>query len=119
MDPPAEADRARAALEDFFGAAKRRDFRAACAILTAPERSQIEIRGAALAGNRTGCSGVLDSPLGSALGRTRIEIDDVRVSGNLAAIEARLQTPGARRPQFRTYRLEDLGRRWRISEVSF
>lgn len=118
-NPPTDADRARAALESFFAAAKRNDFRQACAILTAPERSQIEIRAAALAGNRTGCSAVLDSPLGTALGRTSLEIEDVRVSGNLAAIDARLRAPGEKSPQFRTYKLEELGRRWRISEVSF
>jgi hypothetical protein len=118
-NPPTEADRARAALEDFFAATKRKDFKEACAILTPNERSQIEIRAAAVAGNRTGCSRVLDSPLGLALARTRIEVQDVRVSGNLAAIDAQLRSPGTKAPQFRTYKLEELGQRWRISEVSF
>ena len=118
-NPPTAADRARAALEDFFAAAKHKDFKAVCSILTAPERSQIEIRAAALAGNRTGCSRVLDSPLGAALAHTKVEIEDVRVSGNLAAIDAKLRTPRAKRPQYRTYKLEELGARWRISDVSF
>jgi hypothetical protein len=118
-DPPTDADRARAALEDFFAAARRRDYGAACAVLTGSERSQIEIRAAALAGNRIGCSNVLDSPLGTELGRMRVEIEDVRVSGNLAAVDARLRAPGAKRPEYRTYKLEELGRRWRISEVTF
>jgi hypothetical protein len=97
-DPPSDADRARPALQGLFAAAKRHDFRAACAVLTRPERSQVEIRAAALAGNRVGRSHVLDSPLGAALGRTRIEVEEVRVSGNLAAIDAKLRAPGAKRP---------------------
>ena len=117
-NPPTEADRARAALEDFFAAARKRDFAQACRILTAPERSQVEIRAAALAGNRTGCAHVLDSPLGTALGKTKVVIIDVRVSGDLAAIDATLRTPGARGAQYRTYKLQELGGRWKISEVS-
>lgn len=118
-NPPTDADRARAALESFFANARRKDYGAVCKTLTSSERSQIEIRAAALAGNRTGCSKVLQSPLGVALGRVRLEIEDVRVSGNLAAIDARLRTPGAKGPEFRTYKLERLGNRWLISDVSF
>jgi ketosteroid isomerase-like protein len=117
-NPPTEADRARGALDDFFAATRRKDFKAACALMTANERSQVEIRAAALAGNRTGCANVLDSALGLALARTRVEVVDVRVSGNLAAIDAKLHAPGTRRAQFRTYKLEEIGGRWRISEVS-
>ncbi len=43
-DPPTEADRAKAALEDFFAAARRKDYKSVCQLLTAPERRQIEIR---------------------------------------------------------------------------
>jgi ketosteroid isomerase-like protein len=117
-NPPTEADRARAALEEFFAAAQRKDYKAVCKLLTGPERTQVEIRAAAIAGNSTGCAAVLDSPLGLALARTKVQIDDVRVSGNLAAIDAKLRTPGAGRPQFRTYKLQELGGTWRISEIS-
>ena len=117
-NPPTEADRAQAALEDFFAAARKRDFTAACKLLTPPERSQIEIRAAALAGNRTGCAEVLDSPLGTVLAKTAVDIQDVRVSGDLAAIDAKLHTPGVKRVQYRTYKLQEQGTVWRISDVS-
>ena len=116
---PTEADRAQAALEDFFAAARKKDFQAACVLLTPTERRQVEIRAAALAGNRTGCSHVLDSPLGLALAKTRVEVRDVRVSGDLAAIDAKLHSPGVHRAQYRTYKLQLSGGVWRISEVSF
>jgi hypothetical protein len=118
-DPPTEADRAQAALEDFFAAAAKKDYAAACRLLTSAERRQVEIRAATLAGNRTGCASVLDSPLGLVLAKTRIEIKDVRVSGDLAAIDARLHAPGVKRAQYRTYKLQELGGKWRISEVTF
>ncbi len=118
-DPPTEADRAQAALEDFFAAAHRKDYKAVCRLLTAPERSQVEIRAAALAGNSTGCANVLDSPLGLVLAKTEVEITDVRVSGNLAAIDANLHAPGVKRTQYRTYKLQEIGGTWRISEVTF
>ena len=117
-NPPTEADRAQAALESFFAAAKKGDFAAACRLLTAPERSQVEIRAAALAGNRTGCSHVLDSPLGTALGKTKVQITDVRVSGNLAAIDTKQRSPGVKRAQYRTYKLEETGTRWQISAIT-
>jgi ketosteroid isomerase-like protein len=118
-NPPTEADRARAALEGFFTAARKRDFTRVCRILTPPERSQVEIRAAALAGNRTGCASVLDSPLGTALAKTKVEITDVRVSGDLAAIDAKLRTQGVKRAQYRTYKLQELGGEWRISAITF
>ena len=117
-NPPTEADRARAALEDFFAAARKKDFGQVCKILTPPERSQVEIRAAAVAGNRTGCAHVLDSPLGTALAKTTVDITDVRVSGDLAAIDAKLHAPGLKRAQYRTYKLQELAGRWRISDVS-
>lgn len=117
-NPPTEADRARAALEDFFSAAQRKDFKDACGLLTAQERAKIETGAAAVAGKATDCPAVLDSPLGVALARTRVEIQDVRVSGDLAAIDAKLKTPASHRPQFRTYKLQELGGDWLISEVS-
>jgi hypothetical protein len=117
-NPPTEADRAQAALEDFFAATAKKDYAAACRLLTSAERRQVEIHAATLAGNRTGCANVLDSPLGLVLAKTRIEIKDVRVSGNLAAIDARLHAPGVKRAQYRTYKLQELGGTWRISEVS-
>lgn len=118
-DPPTEADRAEAALEDFFAAARDKDFQAACVLLTPTERRQVEIRAAALAGNKTGCANVLDSPLGLALAQTRVDVRDVRVSGDLAAVDAELRPPGVKRAQYRTYKLQLLGEQWRISEVSF
>jgi ketosteroid isomerase-like protein len=117
-NPPTEADRARATLEEFFAAAERKDFAAVCATLTAAERSQIEIRATEVASSRISCTKVLDSPVGLALGRLRVTIEDVRVSGNLAAIDAMLRLPGAKRPEYRTYKLEELGGRWRISDIS-
>lgn len=118
-DPPTEADRAEAALEDFFAAARDKDFQAACVLLTPTERRQVEIRAAALAGNKTGCANVLNSPLGLALAQTRVDVRDVRVSGDLAAVDAELRPPGVKRAQYRTYKLQLLGEQWRISEVSF
>ncbi len=118
-DPPTEADRARTALEDFFTAAHHKDYKTVCRFLTAPERSQIEIRAAQLAGNSTGCANVLDSPLGLVLARTEVEVTDVRVSGDLAAVDAKLRAPGVKRAQFRTYKLQEIGGKWRISEVTF
>ena len=86
--------------------------------MTPAERGQIAIKATAIVGAHTGCVNVLDSPLGRALAATKLEVQDVRVSGNLAAIDARLRTPGARRPQYRTYKLQELGGEWKISEVS-
>jgi len=117
-NPPTEADRAQAALENFFAAARAKDFATACGLLTSSERSQLENRAAELAAKHIGCTKVLDSPLGEVLARTKVEIQDVRVSGNLAAIDTKLRAPGVARAHFRTYKLEETGDVWRISDVS-
>ena len=62
---------------------------------------------------------MLNSPLGLILARTKVEVVDVRVSGNLAAVDAKLRAPGVKRAQYRTYKLEQLNNgTWLISDVS-
>jgi ketosteroid isomerase-like protein len=117
-NPPTEADRAQAALEDFFAAARAKDYRGVCKLMTAAERGQIEIKATAIVGTHTGCANVLNSALGLALAKTKVEVQDVRVSGDLAAVDAKLRTPGAARAQYRTYKLQEFGGQWKISEVS-
>jgi hypothetical protein len=100
-NPTTQEDRARSALEGFFDAARQGHFHEACALL---------------AGQRQGCAKVLPV-VGRQLSGTTLEVQDVRVSGNLAAIDTKLRVPGRNRVQLRTFKLEERGGRWLISDL--
>ncbi len=109
-DPPTEMDRAQSALEDFFAAAREKDWDRVCDLLSPAQRKKIE----AVA---NGCASAVESTEGGALARSTLEIRDVRVSGALAAIDATIRIKGVRGPQSRTFQLEELDGTWVISDL--
>jgi hypothetical protein len=118
-DPPSEAERAQSAVERFFGAAQDRDFKSACDQLTREEQQVIEQRAASIAARQglKGCDEILKAFLGDQLAKTRItKVDDVRVSGNQAVVDASLRSPGAKGPQAATFHLFLIDDEWKISD---
>ena len=125
-NPPTPEERAQAAVEDFFDAAHDKDFKAMCGLLTPATQTQITQRIAAALATQTqvsSCAQALQAQdkavkgqPGASLSQTRIvRVDDSRVSGNRAAVDAVLTYPGAKRTQPRTFELELVRGEWRIS----
>ena len=109
-DEPTEADRAQAALEDFFAAARTKNWDRVCDLLSPPQRKRIE----AVADE---CPQAVEATEGGALARSTLQIRDVRVSGALAAIDATIRIEGIRGPQSRTFKLEELDGNWVIADL--
>ncbi len=109
-DPPTETDRARSALENFFAAARDKDWGEVCDLLSPDQRKQVE----SVAGS---CDAAVESTAGGALARSTLQIQDVRVSGSLAAIDTTLRIHGVRGPQSRTFKLEELNGEWLITDL--
>jgi hypothetical protein len=118
-DPPTEVDRARSALEDFFAAAKAKDYDRVCELLAPAQRKSIETAAAELAQGKVdnACAAAIGAGGGGALAHSTMRIRDVRVSGSLAAIDADLRIPGVKGPQTRTFKLEEIKGTWVISDL--
>jgi hypothetical protein len=125
-NPPTAEEKAQAAVEDFFDAAHHKDFKSMCGLLTPAYQTQITQETAARLASVADVSTcaqaleaqdkVLRTQLGDSLGQTRIvKVDDSRVSGNRAAVDAVLTFPGAKRTEPRTFELELIRDEWRIS----
>jgi hypothetical protein len=118
-NPPTEFDRARAALEDFFAAAKSKDYARVCELLAPAQRKVIETAASQLAQGKlkNGCTAAVAAGGGGALAHSELRIRDVRVSGSLAAIDANIVVPGVNGPQSRTFKLEEIKGNWVISDL--
>jgi ketosteroid isomerase-like protein len=118
-DPPTEADRARSAIEDFFAAARAKDYDRVCALLAPAQRRSIEAAASELADGKleNGCAAGIAAGGGGALARSTLRIRDVRVSGSLAAVDADIRIEGVRGPQSRTFKLEEIDGSWVISDL--
>ena len=118
-NPPTEADRARAALEDFFAAAKAKDYPRVCELLSPAQQKTLEQAAEQVSNGKVsnGCAAAVAAGGGGALAHTELRIRDVRVSGSLAAIDASLRIQGVKGPQFRTFQLEEVHGDWRVSDL--
>jgi hypothetical protein len=118
-NPPTEADRARSALEDFFAAAKAKDYTRVCELLSPSQQKTLEQAAEQLSNGKVkhGCTAAVAAGGGGALARSELRIRDVRVSGSLAAIDASLRIEGVKGPQFRTFQLEEVRGEWRVSDL--
>jgi hypothetical protein len=118
-NPPTEADRAQTALEDFFAAAKSKDYSRVCELLSPSQQKTLEQAAEQLSNGRVknGCAAAVAAGSGGALARSELRIRDVRVSGSLAAIDASLRIEGVRGAQFRTFQLEEVRGEWRVSDL--
>jgi hypothetical protein len=118
-NPPTEADRAQAALEDFFAAARDKDFERVCELLSPAQQKTLEQAAQQLSKDKigNGCVAAVSVGGGGALGHSELRIRDVRVSGSLAAIDASLRIEGVKGPQFRTFQLEEVRGEWRVSDL--
>ena len=119
-DPPTEQERVQAAVERFFDAAREEDFGAACAQLTGGEQRTVEQLAGRLAlqqGLRR-CEEILRALLGSQLSGTRLaRIEDTRVSGNQAVVDAEILPPGSKHGRAATFRLFLIGNEWKIDDL--
>ena len=116
-DPPSEADRARAALQEFFDAAHRKDFTKVCDLITPAQRKTIEKAGKRATGKNVACADLVGAVGGGALARTDLEVLDVRVSATLAAIDTKLRIEGRPGAELRTFQLQEVDDRWLISDL--
>ena len=118
-DPPTEAQRAQDAVEGFFAAADRRDFKTACDQLTEEEQRTIEQRAGSIAAREglNGCDQILKVFLGDQLASTRItKVSDARVSGNQAVVDADVSSPGERGARSMTFHLFLIRDDWKIAD---
>jgi hypothetical protein len=118
-DPPTEAERAQATVERFFDAADDRDFGDVCHQLTGQEQRTVEQRAGRLAVQQglKGCDEILSAFLGDQLSAARIvKVQDVRVSGNRAVVDADIDSPGAKHPHATTFDLFLINGQWRIGD---
>jgi ketosteroid isomerase-like protein len=116
-NPPSQEDRARAALQEFFDAAHRKDFAKVCALLTPSQVKSIESAGRQATGKKVACSDLVAAVGAGALAHTSLEVIDVRVSASLAAIDTKLRVEGRAGAELRTFKLEQYGDRWLISDL--
>jgi Putative lumazine-binding len=115
-DPPTEEERARAAVERFFGAAAEGDSKTFCALLTADAREQLRLSTAQRlqTDELPECTKILDV-LAPAFADSVLTIRYVSVSGNRARVEARYKlASGPAQP--RTVLLLEEDGEWRISD---
>ena len=118
-NPPTEADRARTALEDFFAAARAKDYARVCELLSPAQQKNLEQAAEQVSKGKVanGCAAAVAAGGGGALAHSELRIRDVRVSGSLAAIDASLRIQGVKGPQFRTFQLEEVNGEWRVSDL--
>jgi hypothetical protein len=115
-EPPSETDRAQAALQEFFDAAHKKDYARVCELLVKPQRNQIEKAARDATGSKVKCADVVGAVGAGALAGSTLEVIDVRVSGSLAAIDTKLRIEGRPGSELRTFKLEEDGDRWQISD---
>jgi hypothetical protein len=119
-DPPTEAERAQAAVERFFDAAHDKNFGGVCHQLTSQEQRTVEQRAGSLAVQQglKGCDEILRAFLGDQLSSTRIvKVQDVRVSGNQAVVDANIHSPGSKHSRPTTFHLFLIQGQWRIADL--
>jgi hypothetical protein len=120
-NPPTEAERAQAAVEQFFDAAHDKNFGGVCHQLTGQEQRNVEQRAGSLAVRQglKGCDEILSAYLGDQLSAARIaKVEDVRVSGNRAVVEAGVHAPGSKHVRATTFDLFLIEGQWRIADFS-
>jgi hypothetical protein len=115
--PATEEDRARAALQEFFDAAHRKDFAQVCDLLTPSQRKPIEAAGTRATGRKVACADLVGAAGGGTLAHTELQVIDVRVSAALAAIDTKLKVEGGHGAELRTFKLEEIDGRWLISDL--
>jgi len=117
-DPPTEEERAREAVERFYGAAAAGDFIAYCSLLTPAARDRVKANAARLleeAGSLK-CEEILAVAEEQFAGVT-VRIREVSVSGIQARVEANVRFAGSPAVESRTMFLEqDDAGNWRISD---
>ena len=121
-DPPTEAERAEAAVRGLYDAAHEKRYKSVCASLTRESRTNLQVAAARVASQQglKGCDEIFKGLFGPQLSRTRVaKIDDVRVSGNKAVVEARLRAPGSKHPQPATFDLFLVKDEWQIDLAGF
>jgi hypothetical protein len=114
-NPPTEAERAQAAVERFFDAGHAKDFKAACGQLTKQAQQAIEQRAGAAAAQKglKGC----DQILGLFLAKLELgKVEDVRVSGNRAVIDASVRQVGSSHRKATTIDLFLIRDAWKIND---
>jgi hypothetical protein len=119
-NPPTEQEKAQAAVERFFGEAREKRFRAACSELSPERLALIEQAGARIASEKglEGCSQIFAAVIGDQLAKLKIlEVADVRISGNRAAVDLKLHIPGEKHPDERTIDLVLIKDEWRINDL--
>jgi hypothetical protein len=119
-NPPTEEEKAQTAVERFFADAKDKKFRAACAELSPERLALIEQAGARLASQKglEGCSQIFAAVIGDQLAKLKIlEVTDVRISGNRAAVDLKLHIPGEKHPDERSIALVLIKDEWRINDL--
>jgi hypothetical protein len=118
-NPPTEADRAQATVEQFFDAAHDKNFGGVCHQLTGQEQHNVEQRAGSLAVRQglKGCDQILSAFLGDQLSAARIvRVEDVRVSGNRAVVEAEVHARGSKHLRATTFDLFLIKDQWRIAD---
>jgi hypothetical protein len=101
-DPETEAQRAQAAVEQFFDAAHDEDFKTVCAQLTQQSKTALAQSAGSLASQEglSGCVDLMRKLVGDRLSQTEIaKIDRVGVSGNHAVVDADVRTSQSKRAQ--------------------
>ncbi len=114
-DPQTEEERAQASVERFFGAAHEGDFGASCAQLTKDAQTTLQQR-AGIAAASQGLKGC-DQILRLFLAHLEIaKVDEVRVSGNQATVEAEVRATDSKHAQPTTIHMFLINDRWKISD---
>ena len=115
-DPPTQADRARAAAEEFFAAAADGDSERFCEMLTADAREALRVSTAQRlqVDELPKCERILDV-LAPVFAQSSLSVRYVSVSGDRARVEARFHV-GDSGAQPRTILLEVENGEWRVSD---
>lgn len=117
-DPPTEADKVRATVEQFQAAAAEGDFETYCTLLTQSARDRVRAGAAQLLeeAGQLSCADILSAAADRFAGQTT-RIRDVRVADVLAVVEATVRTPGTPGVEARAISLErDAEGNWRVSD---
>jgi hypothetical protein len=118
-NPPTQAEQAQATVQRFFDAAHDKNFEDVCHQLTSQAQRTVEQRAGTLAVQQglKGCDEIVRAFLGDQLSAARIaNVEDVRVSGNRAVVDADIHSPGSKHPQATTFDLFLIKDQWRIAD---
>ena len=118
-DPPTEAERVEAAVEEFFAVAERGDSKAFCAMLTASARDELRIDTAQRlqVDELPECVKILDL-FAAAFEGSQFTVRSVNVSGTQARVEGRYRVRDEP-AEPRTVLLADEEGEWRISDPDY